>query len=373
MKNLYKLQSVVLLSFLLIYLNGKSQVNFTITSTACAGSTQTLSLVSGTVSVLSNTWATLPAGAVFSAANSTLSTVNFPTAGIYTIAVAAITSNGLAYFTNTISVLSAPSLTLSQSSLTTCITSNFPLFSKPVNLTAIGATNYTWYPIQPTPPTPGNPGSTDVRPSSTSCFTVVGNTSGCESSASICVTVIPQFSMQVNPNPAIRCMPDSLKLSIENIQSTAVGPVSAWSYSWSETSTSTLTTMSSYFTPTVLVYPTSATAYTAEMRDSRNCASLPVIVNVSLQNCTSIESNTIQDFELHVFPNPIVDELSWKLNFLNSPLEQVTITNAIGQIVYKDKSPKMKDTIDLRFLSKGLYFINFRTEKGERIRKFIKE
>ncbi len=92
MKNLYKLQSVVLLAFILIYLNGKSQVNFTIAPTACAGSTQTLSLVSGTVSVLSNTWAALPVGPIFSAANSTLSTVNFPTAGIYTIAVAAITS-----------------------------------------------------------------------------------------------------------------------------------------------------------------------------------------------------------------------------------------------------------------------------------------
>ncbi len=180
---------------------------------------------------------------------------------------------------------------------TTCIESNSPKFSQPVHLTASGAGSYVWFPYNPAYMTFSVGPQTDVRPPASTQYTVVGSTAICSGTAVVNVTVIPQFSMNVIPPLPAMCLGDSLKLSIVNISTMAVGPVSAWTYSWTEALNAPPISISSYFTPTVMVYPQNTTTYSVEVRDSRQCISLPRLVTVTVlpRPLTSIAIPTINN------------------------------------------------------------------------------
>ena len=188
-------------------------------------------------------------------------------------------------------------LNITQSSFTTCIESNTPKFSKPVHLTASGAGTYVWFPYNPAYMTFSLGPQTDVRPPATTIYTVVGSNAICAGSQTVLVTVIPQFSMNVVPPLPAMCLGDSLKLSIVNIGTLAVGPVSALTYSWTEALNAPPISVSSYFTPTVMVYPQNTTTYSVEVRDSRQCISLPRLVTVTVlpRPLTSIAIPTINN------------------------------------------------------------------------------
>jgi gliding motility-associated-like protein len=200
-----------------------------------------------------------------------------------------IASNG-GSCTNTLSPipigLLTPSLALPiniiSSSPTTCISSNFPKFSKPVNLKASGAATYVWFPYNPNNMTYSLGASTDVRPPSTTQYTVIGSSAVCSNTQVVTVNVIPQFSMNVTPPLPAICLGDSLKLSITNIGTLAVGPASAFTYSWTEALNAPPISLTSYFTPTVAVFPQNTTTYSVEVRDSRACISLPRLVTVTV-------------------------------------------------------------------------------------------
>jgi gliding motility-associated-like protein len=173
---------------------------------------------------------------------------------------------------------------VSQSTPTTCIESNNPKFSKPVVLTASGAGSYVWFPYNPCCMTYSLGSSTTVRPPATTCFTVTGTTPVCSGSAIVCVTVIPQFTMNVVPPLPAICLGDSLKLSLNNVgpQQLAVGPPSAFTYSWTEALNAPPISISNNLTSTVMIFPKNTTTYTVEMFDSRKCASIPRLVTVTV-------------------------------------------------------------------------------------------
>lgn len=190
-----------------------------------------------------------------------------------------------------------PSIIASPASQTTCITSNNPKFSKPVHLTASGAGTYVWFPYNPAYMTYSLGSQTDVRPPASTQYTLIGSTAICSGSAVISINVIPQFSINVIPPLPAMCKGDSLKLSIVNIGSGAVGPVSAFTYSWTEALNAPPLSLSDYFTSTVTVYPQNTTTYTTEVRDSRECISLPRLVTVTVlpQPLTAIAIPTINN------------------------------------------------------------------------------
>jgi gliding motility-associated-like protein len=199
------------------------------------------------------------------------------------------------YTAVTITSLSPLSINVTQSSPTTCISSNSPKFSKAVHLTASGAGTYVWFPYNPAYMTYSLGPQTDVRPPASTCYTVIGSTAICSGSTNICVNVIPQFSMNVTPPLPAICLGDSLKLSIVNIGTLAAGPPSAYTYSWTEALNAPPVSVSSYFTPTVMVWPQNTTTYTTEVRDSKDCISLPRLVTVTIlpRPLTSIAIPTI--------------------------------------------------------------------------------
>ena len=173
-------------------------------------------------------------------------------------------------------------INISSSSPTTCIANNSPKFSQPVNLTATGAQYYTWFPYDPLHMTYSLGPTTTVRPASTTQYTVTGSSSICSGTKTITIVVIPQFTMNVVPPLPAMCLGDSIKLSITNVSTLAVGPVSAWTYSWTEAQNAPPISISDILTPTVMVFPQNTTTYSVEVLDSRGCISLPRLVTVTV-------------------------------------------------------------------------------------------
>jgi gliding motility-associated-like protein len=220
---------------------------------------------------------------------------------------------------NTITITIAPPLNIkaTSSSPTTCIANNFPKFSQPLTLNASGAGSYVWQPYNPAHMTYSLGPTTTVRPPASTCYTVTGYTSICSGTAVVCVTVIPQFSMNVTPPLPAICVGDSVKLSVVNIATAnIVGPTSAFTYSWTENEDAPPISMSSYLTPTTMIFPQNTTTYTVQVRDARKCASLPKLVTVTvfprpipaiaIPTINSVATNTVCYVGVHTGPPDVV-------------------------------------------------------------------
>jgi gliding motility-associated-like protein len=237
-------------------------------------------------------------------------------------------NGGSCISTDSIRIFQGPPIIIhaSSSTGTTCIANNNPKYSKPVILTATGASYYSWAPYNPIYMTYSLGPTTTVRPPASTCYTVTGVTSVCSNSTSICVTVSPQFSMGVVPPLPAMCLGDSLKLSIINIEPYqnipvgighgALGPQSAFTYSWTEAANAPPISMSNMLTQTVMVFPKNTTTYSVEVYDSRKCVSLPRLVTVTvlprpitsiaLPSINNVPTNTVCYVGLNPGPPDVV-------------------------------------------------------------------
>lgn len=441
MKN-FKILPVILV--LLFSKTIKGQLNFSISPTLCAGGITNVIATTGSLTALQYSWGALPSGPVFSAPTASSTSITFPSAGTFTIALGVLTGSGFVYATNTIVIYALPTLTyaatsnsvcagftstltgfgsvsytwtgtsftapinqqsiavgpgsytvsgtnstgclssasmtiglapnlsinISQSSATTCITSNQPAFSKVVVLNASGASSYVWIPTNPFFPDH----ILSVRPTTTSCYTVIGFAATCSGTAVSCVTVIPQFTMNIVPASLTICKGESHVIQVGNVESSAVGPVSAWTYSWSEALNAPLISISSYFTPSVNVFPQNSTSYTLELRDSRECISLPAQVPVTVDLCAGIINESFEDL-LKSYPNPVKSNL--KLKTALSGEFAVSITDVLGkkfiqESIYMDADKETR--MDLSTIPHGVYFLKvFQSDNLVLARKIIKE
>lgn len=149
-----------------------------------------------------------------------------------------------------------------------------------VNLTAIGANNYTWSPSSSLSSASGT--TVTASPIVATTYTVVGTeTTGCTGTASVTVNINPDLILSVNPpNPSV-CIGSSIPL-------TASG---ADTYTWSPTAS-----LSSGSGATVSASPTTATTYT--------------VVGTANNGCTGTSTVTVNinpDLTLSVLPsNPSI-------------------------------------------------------------------
>ncbi len=246
-------------------------------SNVCPGYASTLTAFGAN----SYTWIGASAGFSGSISQQSISVGYVPATVIYTL----IGSNGGGCTFQTISsIIGNPNgltIGISRNTATTCIEDNAYKLSKPVVLTASGAQTYVWYPFDPSIMTGSLGIQVTVRPHATIIFTVQGSNTTCSGQKTIDVTVIPQFTMSVVPPLPAMCVGDSLKLSMTNISNAAVGPASAFTYSWTDPQAISMNP-SAGLSPTVFVFPQSTTTYTAEVKDSRGCASTPGLITVTV-------------------------------------------------------------------------------------------
>ncbi|WP_317899914.1 T9SS type A sorting domain-containing protein [Aurantibacillus circumpalustris] len=319
--------------------NGPTVTVATVFNSVCAGFTTTLTAFGA------NTYTWFP-GSV------SQSSISVP-AGTYTVIG---TSSIGCQDQNTISIGTPPPLTIfvTQSNYTTCIQNNSPKYSKPVHLTASGAGTYVWFPYNPGQPIPPS-SSVDVRPSTTTCYTVVGSTAICSATAVACVSVIPQFTLNVAPaNPTV-CLAESVFLSIQNIGVNATGPPSSFTYIWTEALNAPPISLSGYFTPTVNAFPQNSTTYTVEVQDAANCVSLPELVTVNVFGvCTSLE-DLKEDSFFRLYPNPnegkftIQANTDLKLNLMNELGQLIRVINFSTANNYE---------LNINNLAAGIYFVS---------------
>lgn len=343
----------------LIFTDCKSQVSFILNSTGCSGDSYTVTANSGTNTATGYTWSASPAGPLISIPNSSVTNIQFPSIGTFTISLQIQFTSGSGSATNTITISSTPTISITQSSFTTCITSNSPLYSKPVLLTANGAASYSWLPnIAPN----GGPTGT-ARPTTSSCYTVMGYSAVCNGSATACVTVIPRFSISVTPTNTVICknmnIDEFAVLLANNATPPAFGLPTSYSYSW--TGDGILTTPFSY---SVAVSPSATTVFTVEVLDSLNCISLPANTTVSVQSCTGIESAFSSVNKVIVYPNPLTDKIYFSGEFQTL---KIVIRNSLNEIV-KTATLSTQYELDILDLPTGFYLVNI--QSGTRVSSF---
>ncbi len=341
-----------------------AQISFSLSPTSCQTETLSLTANSGTITVTSYSWSSIPSGINFSAQSSQTTNIIFTSAGNYSIILTANSGTNTYSVQNQITVNSSPTINLAQSSLTTCVIYN-PSFTNYVILTANGGQSYTWTPAPA--PIAGNPNgpSNMVRPQTTSCFTVVGSNSvGCTASAIACVTVIPRYSITVSPASTVMCAAIQGLFTMVTLTAqpqSSVGFTTPYHFEWSSAGT---------LSPTLGIIPTwvETATHTVEMVDANMCRSLPITATVTADNCTSI--NELEESLTMLYPNPANN----KLIFVNSIfLDLIEITNSTGQRVFKLENPGGSQEIDVSYLPAGIYFIEAQNRQGRFSKKFIKQ
>jgi len=330
----------------------------------CVGFNSTLTVFSGgtnyTFSILS------PSPAVLTSGNtpSIVASPSVPT--VYHVLTESLGCTGAASIS--IGILSPLNINVSANTPTTCISINYPKLSKPVTLTAMGASNYVWFPYDPFNPCIGNCNTRIVRPQVNTCYTVTGTTPVCSGSAVICITVTPQFTVAISPASASICLGETLTLVTASVGPGAVGPTSAFTYSWTEGGPPFFT-MSSYFTPTTMVFPQNSTTYSLEVTDSQTCVSVTQVATVQVFQCTAIEEQNRQVDFLSLFPNPATERCELKSS--GSGFSEVKVYDITGHCVRTYLAPQGNNTttleIDLYGLPPGLYFLRTNVQTAERV------
>ncbi len=337
---------VVLIAFLYVSLS-YSQITFTLNSNVCSGTSKTLTANTGTDVALSYTWSSTPLSPIFSSPNTQTTTITFPSSGTFTINLNVTLTSTSGSYSTIVNATPSPTISVTQSSPTTCIASNYPTYSQPVYLSASGASSYTWNPyIYSSYPTTG---SVYARPSISTCYTVSGNNGNCISSAVTCVSVIPQYSFAVSPQSATLCVSDSLLLSVTNISTLAVLPIQ--NYTWYDPTPPSYTNP---YTASITIWPSISCTYTVEIYDSLACVSLPALANITVANCTGIHSNSLNN-NLSVYPNPFINQLT--LNTSTTQLKKLIITNLLEQTIYTTQFYQNNLIIDLPQISSGTYIV----------------
>ncbi len=185
-------------------------------------------------------------------------------AGTYTVTVTAAGCTDTAI--TTIGITPLPTINASAAATTVCTGSN-------IDLTATGATTYSWTGPNTFTSTSQNPGITGATTSASGLYTVTGTSAGCSATDTVIITVAPPPTAAITGTSTI-CAGQSATL-------TATG---GGTYSWNNSSTSN----------TITVNPTSTTFYwvTVAIGSCTDSAGINVIVN-PLPTATASSTSTL--------------------------------------------------------------------------------
>lgn len=346
--------------------------------TICTGQSATLTATGASTYLWSNNSSTSSI-VVSPASNSNYTVVGTSTAGCVNSA------------TTQVLVTTAPSITVN--SPTICSGQN-------AILTANGVNTFTWS-------NGANTNSISVAPLANTVYTVTGSLVGCIGTSSNTATVY------VNPSPTISISGNTITCSGSSVVLTASG---ATSYSWSNGSTTSSTTVtptattvyavmgtnanncSHSLTTTVtvtgapiltvsatstlicagetvtlsvtgantyswsegtttsvsIVSPTSTTNYTVNGTIGANCSSAKQIT-INVNACTSLQSNKDTNLQMSIFPNPASEKIM--LNFNNGESKTIRLIDLLGREVYASTTADKNVIINLSPSLKGIYFV----------------
>lgn len=97
-------------------------------------------------------------------------------------------------------------------------------------------------------------------------------------------------------------------------------------------------------------------------------ASVPQTISVTVSDCTGLPENN-QASQISLYPNPT----SGLFNIQSNDEYELTVLNAVGQIVYTQKLKPGSNGINVETLAAGVYFLNLKTATAAKQFKLVKE
>lgn len=284
-------------------------------STVTVNSSPSISVNSGSI-CSGNSFVIIPTGANTYTFSGGTSTVNPNTTTTYSItgssSLGCVSSNTAI---SNVSVSVSPTISVNTGSI--CSGNSFVINPS-------GANTYTF-----------SSGSSTVNPGTTTSYSVTGTSSvGCAASNTVVstVTVIGLPTLSVQSTNSLICEGETATLSVSG----------AISYSWNNGSTLNLITVS----------PTLSTSYTVTGVNLNGCAKTEVFTQ-NVNPCASINQLNSFNNQLLIYPNPNNGEFT-----IDTPSERdITIINALGQVIKQQHLSEGKNTIDLNEQANGIYFL----------------
>lgn len=197
-------------------------------------------------------------------------------------------------------------------------------------LTASGASTYTWN-------TGAQTSAIVVSPSVTTSYTV--NASGsCGGSATTTLTVNPSPNLVVSPIY-------TLCASTTTVPATATLTASgANTYFW---------TPGNLTTPTIVVTPTTTTAYNVVGTGTNGCASTGT-TGVLVIVCTGLQNNTVVAENVQIMPNPTNGIINVVLTSKSDNM-YFEVLDVTGKVVLRETLTQYNTIVDATSLANGLY------------------
>ncbi len=192
-------------------------------------------------------------------------------------------------------------------------------------------------------------GSAVVSPNVNTSYTVTGTSAeGCQATAVSNVTVNPLPSISISGTVEVICSGESVNL-------TATG---ASSYTWSEGSTGS----------TISTTLNSTTTYSVIGTDANGCANNAQVTQ-NVDACLGTIQSAFDSQQLAVYPNPNTGTF-----FIESTQSlDVTIYNALGQLILQQRLTEGKNSIQLNEEAKGIYILQVNQSGRISNYKLVKE
>lgn len=95
-----------------------------------------------------------------------------------------------------------------------------------------------------------------------------------------------------------------------------------------------------------------------------NCINNPTQVvcdTIFIGGTTGISQNDLAK-TIAIFPNPSNGNVN--INSAFAEIENISVYNALGQIVFEEKNPALKNELDLSILTDGIYIVKTKTPHG---------
>ena len=116
--------------------------------------------------------------------------------------------------------------------------------------------------------------------------------------------------------------------------------------------------------------PTSSGNYYVIITDSNGCVSAPSnIIHIDMSGIDDLPGNS---GIIYFYPNPVKNNITIEKNISNKN-EEISIYNIQGKALITQPLIKAKTIIDISSFAQGIYFIKVKTDKGDVVKKIIKE
>lgn len=208
------------------------------------------------------------------------------------------------------------------------------------NLTAIGATTYSWDASNLT-------NTIAVTPATTTTYVVTGFASGCTGTTAVAVMVNALPGVNITSSSPTICVGESATL-------TASG---AGSYFWNNNSSASF----------IVVHPGISTSYTVTGTDATTFCSNKFTFTQEVSECTGLAKIENNSINVSIYPNPNAGEFTVELSQETS----VNIVNGIGQVVYS-KMLNGDNKINLSNQPAGIYFVQLKQGNATKTLKVVK-